>query len=93
MASAFSIAQAYVKAVADADACDSCDATAKLVAERNQELWLEAVAIAEVRIDTATYRGIARSIWIEEFVESVLEGTASAFAEVRHGAPCRGARA
>lgn len=82
MASAFSIAQAYVEAVVDADACDKCEATAKLVAEQNEELWLEAVAVAEVYVMSMTYPGMSRSIWIEEFVETVKEGVTSAFAEV-----------
>lgn len=88
MASAFSIAQAYVNAVVDADACDKCEATAKLVAEQNEELWLEAVAIAEVRVNSMTYAGMSRNIWIEEFVETVKDGVASAFAEVRVTSGC-----
>eukprot|EP00892_Ulva_mutabilis_P002904 jgi/Ulvmu1/12614/UM093_0006.1 len=82
MSSAFSIAQAYVTAVATAEVCEGCESTAQVVASQTEELWLEAVAIAEVRVQTMTTIGMSRNIWIEEFVETVIDGVASAFAEV-----------
>lgn len=83
MSSATSIAQAYVTAVSTAQECDGCESTAQVVAEQSEELLLNAVAIAEVRVNTMTTAGMSRELWIAEFVESVIQGVASAFAEVR----------
>lgn len=43
---------------------------------------LQAVSIAEVRVMSMTEYGMTREIWIAEFVETVINGTATAFAQV-----------
>lgn len=82
MAQAQLIATALVDTVANAEVCGGCKTQAKLTANKTAEAILSAVAIAEIAIDDGTVSG-NKTIFIEQFSETVVEGCATVAGEVR----------
>lgn len=85
-AEAVAFAEAYAETLAEAEACGGCSAAATFLGETVEEVLLEAVAEAEVSL--AASAGAPLELRFETFVVEVVEGVATAVAQVRPPRRC-----